>query len=55
MDESTNAILKVGENKRVDDKDIQILFEDDLFNSTIKKVKVIHETKINFGSKNEEE
>ena len=55
MDESTNAILKVGENKRVEDKDIQILFEDDLFNSTIKKVKVIHETKINFGSKNEEE
>ena len=46
MDESTNVLLKVGENKKIDELDLQILLEDDLFNVTIKKVKVVHEGKI---------
>ena len=45
MDGSTNAILKVGENKKIDEVETQILLEDDLFNVTVKKVKVIHEGK----------
>ena len=50
MDESTNVILKVGENKKVDEKEIKILLQDDEFNSTIKKLKVIHEDKAKFNN-----
>ena len=50
MDESTNVILKVGENKKVDEKEIKILLQDDEFNSTIKKLKVIHEEKAKFNN-----
>ena len=49
MDESTKVILKVGENKKVDEKEIKILLEDDEFNATIKKIKVIHEEKATFN------
>lgn len=43
MDESTEIILKVGENKKIGETSINILMQNDLFNAEVRKIKVIKE------------
>ena len=45
MDVETSIITKVGENKRSGDVEINILFEEDLFNAKVRKIKIIKEEK----------
>lgn len=45
MDETTELIMKVGDNKKIGECDVNILIEQDMFNIKIKKVKVIEEEK----------
>jgi len=47
MDESTEFITKVGENKKISDVDINLLIEKDLYNVEVKKIKIIEEGKRN--------
>lgn len=47
MDESTEFITKVGENKKISDVDINLLIEKDLFNVEVRKIKIIEEGKRN--------
>ncbi len=43
MDESTEVIIKVGENRKISEKNINILIEKDLYNVEIKQIKLIEE------------
>ena len=45
MDETTEIILKVGENKKISDSTINVLVKKDLFNVKIRKIKIIEEGK----------
>lgn len=45
MDESTAVILKVGENKKIKETNINLIKEEDLFNIKIRKIKMIEEGK----------
>lgn len=47
MDESTEFITKVGENRKISDSNIKLLIEKDLFNVEIRKIKLIEEGKRN--------
>ncbi len=47
MDESSEFITKVGENKKISDVDINLLIEKDLFNVEVRKIKIIEEGKRN--------
>ncbi len=45
MNESTEVILKVGENKKVGETSINLIIEEDLFNIKIRNIKMIEEEK----------
>lgn len=45
MNESSEVILKVGENKKANETSINLLVEDDLFNVKIRNIKIIEEEK----------
>ncbi|MBR3325451.1 MAG: hypothetical protein IKG14_05350 [Clostridia bacterium] len=47
MDESTEIITKVGENRKISDCNVNLLIEKDLFNIEIRKIKLIEEGKRN--------
>ena len=47
MDESTEFITKVGENRKVADSNINLLIENSLFDVEIRKIKIIEEAKRN--------
>lgn len=45
MDEETSIITKVGDNKKVGDTEINILFEEDLFNAKVRTIRIMKEEK----------
>lgn len=45
MDEETSIITKVGDNKKVGDVEINILFEEDLFNAKVRTIRIMKEEK----------
>lgn len=45
MDESTEVILKVGENKKISDSIVNVMVQKDLFNVKIRKIKIVEEGK----------
>ena len=47
MDESTEIITKVGENRKVSDADVNLLIMKDMFNAEVRKIKLIEEGKRN--------
>lgn len=47
MDETTEFITKVGENKKISDTDINLLIQKDLFTAEVRKIKLITEGKRN--------
>lgn len=47
MDESTNFITKVGENRKVGDSNLNLLIENDIFDVEVRKIKIIEEAKRN--------
>ena len=45
MDEGTTIITKVGDNKKVGDTEVNMLFEKDEFNVEIRKIRIMKEEK----------
>ena len=45
MDEETTVITKVGDNKKVGDSEVNILFEEDLFNAKVRTIRIMKEEK----------
>ena len=45
MDEGTTVITKVGDNKKIGDAEVNMLFEKDMFNVEIRKIRIMKEEK----------